>query len=423
MIFFGRLRGSVMTLLIGTVLSQLIMFAASPLLTRLYEPAIFGQYALLSVALSLVIVFVTGKYDIAVLLPKSDNDGWAIVCLAGGITILVTVIMASILLILLFMFGAYRISGLGFHTQSGWIGLIVLGCAMVFLSGWQAALFVWMNRLGHYRSIALSRVTQASVMVCSQIYLSFLLEGLQGLLLGTVLGLFACLIVQLLVVVRERSSLLPKLSDIKRVACEHSNLPLHTIPTDLIGALLAQFPVYYLGIRFSETAVGHYSLAQRTLLAPMQLISNSVGEVFRRHASATYAQNGECYLYFRRTVVILAIIASAVAVVTIFFASDLFALVFGESWRMAGEYSRIMVLMFALKFVVSPVSFMFLIVKRTRLAFLIHCLFLLLLTASFGIADSFVTTVPQALWLFVLVYSCMYIVYFLFSRHFSKVRV
>ena len=77
-----RLRGSVLTLLSGTALAQLILFAASPVLSRVYEPAAFGQYALLSLGLSLVTVLASGKYEIGVLLPEADEEAFALVVLA-----------------------------------------------------------------------------------------------------------------------------------------------------------------------------------------------------------------------------------------------------------------------------------------------------------------------------------------------------
>ena len=35
---------------------------------------------------------------------------------------------------------------------------------------------------------------------------------------------------------------------------------------------------------------------------------------------------------------------------------DLFDIVFGDKWRIAGEYSKIMILMFSIQFIVSPLT-------------------------------------------------------------------
>ena len=412
-----------MTLLTGSGLSQLIMFAAAPLLTRLYDPGAFGQYAILSFVLSFAVVFATGKFELAVLLPKTDEEGWALVCLAGGITIIVTLAGAVVFSGVLLTVGASWAHRLGVQTNIALVGFIVLSSAMVFLSGWQCVLFVWMNRLGNYRSISAARIVQAFVMVFSQICLSFAIGGLFGLLTGTVIGLSFCLLVQIAFVIRSQKNRIPKLVIIKQVARDYSNFPLHTIPTDLVGTLLVQFPIYFLGSRFSDEAVGYYSLAQRTLLAPMQLIASSVGDVFRQQASAIYLQSGECSAYFRKIAIKLAAIATAAGVAVLIFSPDLFAFVFGEKWRIAGEYSRILIVMYSLKFVVSPLSFMFIIAKRTRLDLALHITFLVILIGVFGAMSGFEISEPQAIALFVSVYSIMYVTYLILSIKFSKGNV
>lgn len=412
-----RLRGSVLTLLSGTALAQLILFAASPVLSRVYEPAAFGQYALLSLGLSLVTVLATGKYEIGVLLPEADEEAFALVVLAGGVAVAVSAVAAL---------GAWL--WLWFMAPAAWLGqqgsarygLVPLAAAMVLLSAWQAVLFVWLNRRRRYRAISLCRITHAVVMVVTQITLAATVGGLFGLLLGTVLGIAVCLLLQATSVHRDGLPPRPALTLLARMARAHGNLPMHSIPTDLIGTLLAQFPVFFLGAKFSDATVGLYSLAQRTLLAPMQLISNSVGEVFRTQAASQFAAEGQCSSLFRDTVRLLTVVAALAILVVALAGPALFAMVFGESWRAAGDYARIVIVLFALKFVVSPVSFMFLIARRTRLDFWLHLGFLVLLGLVFLVGQRFLDTVPAALALFVAVYSAMYLLYLALSWRFAR---
>ena len=412
-----RLRGSVLTLLSGTALAQLILFAASPVLSRVYEPAAFGQYALLSLGLSLVTVLASGKYEIGVLRPEADEEAFALVVLAGGVAVAVSAVAA--LAALLWLWVMAPAAWLGQHGSARY-WLVPLAAAMVLLSAWQAVLFVWLNRRGHYRAISLCRITHAVVMVGTQITLAANVGGLFGLLLGTVLGIAICLLLQVTSVHRDGLPTRPARALLSRMARAHANLPMHSIPTDLIGTLLAQFPVFFLGAKFSDATVGLYSLSQRTLLAPMQLISNSVGEVFRTQAARQFAAEGQCRNLFRDTVRLLTVVAVAAILVVALAGPDLFALVFGESWRAAGDYARIVIVLFALKFVVSPVSFMFLIARKTHLDFWLHLGFLTLLSLVFLIGRQFLDTVPAALALFVAVYSAMYLLYLALSWRFAR---
>lgn len=411
-----RLRGSVLTLLSGTALAQLILFAASPVLSRVYEPAAFGQYALLSLGLSLVTVLATGKYEIGVLLPEADEEAFALVVLACGVAVVVSAMAA--LGALLWLWLAAPAAWLGQHGSTRF-WLVPLAAAMVLLSAWQAVLFVWLNRRRRYRAISLCRITHAVVMVGTQIILAATVGGLFGLLLGTVLGIAVCLLLQATSLQRDGLPARPARALLSRMARAHANLPMHSIPTDLIGTLLAQFPVFFLGAKFSDATVGLYSLAQRTLLAPMQLISNSVGEVFRTQAARQFAAEGQCRDLFRDTVRILTVVAVAAILVVALAGPQLFAWIFGESWRAAGDYARIVIVLFALKFVISPVSFMFLIARKTRLDFWLHLGFLALLGLAFLVGRQFLDSVPAALALFVAVYSAMYLLYLALSWRFA----
>jgi O-antigen/teichoic acid export membrane protein len=219
-------RKSLFTLLTGSAFSQIILFGSSPLLTRLYEPSAFGQYAILSLFISLIVVFATGKYDIAIQLPKSNEDASALVWLAMTISTCVTVIIVSILMIGQITSGSAIWNVIGLNSPEFGIVFVLLVGASIFLTACQSTLFVWMNRQGAFKNISLARIVQAIVMVSIQILFSFLYNGVFGLLCGTVIGLASCLLFQLYFMLIERELLLrPKILLISRVAAEYSSLP------------------------------------------------------------------------------------------------------------------------------------------------------------------------------------------------------
>jgi O-antigen/teichoic acid export membrane protein len=415
----SKLRGAVLTLLTGTAFSQLVMVSASPFLTRLYAPSVFGEYATLSMVLSLVVVFATGKYELAVFLQTEHEKAWHAACLA----MTTAVLSATTLLVLswgIVLMMPSKLAEHFFFQDVDLFALIGTCYLLVILNASQSALFALMNRNGQFSGISIARVSQAVSMVGAQILFGIWDKGLFGLLCGTLAGLLACAFVQFSYAVRNNGQVFPDRRLMGEIARANKNLPLHTIPTDLIGSLLAQFPVYFLGANFSSAAVGYFSLAQRTLQAPMQLIANSIGDVFRQRASSMYAERGECRQYFLKIAGLLALLALFGCIVTVVWAVPLFSLVFGKQWETAGSFAAIMIFMFALKFIVNPISFMFLIVKRTGLDLGLHLAFLCILVLTFYQLNPKDVSVEDALWLFVSIYSAMYVVYFLISYRFSK---
>ena len=62
------------TLSLGILFSQLIIFAAMPILTRLYPPEIFASYALFMSLIGIMVHFFTGSYDLAIVTTGKEDD-------------------------------------------------------------------------------------------------------------------------------------------------------------------------------------------------------------------------------------------------------------------------------------------------------------------------------------------------------------
>ena len=66
--------GDVLKLVSGTTIAQLIGILASPILTRLYAPEAFGALALFTSITSILGVIACLRYELAIMLPESDED-------------------------------------------------------------------------------------------------------------------------------------------------------------------------------------------------------------------------------------------------------------------------------------------------------------------------------------------------------------
>jgi O-antigen/teichoic acid export membrane protein len=70
---------NVLTLMTGTTIAQAIPIAISPILTRIYTPEDFGVFALYMAIAAIISVVSTGRYEMAIMLPKRNEDVNAIV--------------------------------------------------------------------------------------------------------------------------------------------------------------------------------------------------------------------------------------------------------------------------------------------------------------------------------------------------------
>jgi O-antigen/teichoic acid export membrane protein len=99
-------------------------------------------------------------------------------------------------------------------------------------------------------------------------------------------------------------------------------------------------------------------------------VSASIGDVFRQEISECYLAGKHCRKVFISTFKKLAAVATPPFLVLLFFAPPLFALVFGEKWRVSGEYVQLMCPMFYLRFISNPLSLVAIIAQKNRFEFL-----------------------------------------------------
>ena len=83
---------NVLTLMTGSTLSQSIPIAISPILTRIYTPEDFGVYAIFLAIVTILGTIISGRYELAIMLPKKDEDAINIFALGLVITICLTVL-------------------------------------------------------------------------------------------------------------------------------------------------------------------------------------------------------------------------------------------------------------------------------------------------------------------------------------------
>lgn len=351
---------NVLTLMIGTSLAQAIPIAISPILTRLYSPDEFGLFALYMAVVSIAVVLVTGRYEQAILLPRQERDAAHIAVLV----VLLSGFVSACLLVVVILFKSQITFFLGNPELSPWLYWIP---ASTFLLGVYQGLNYWSNRKAQYKRLAISRTVQSGSVSLAQLGYSRI-EAL-GLVGGQVTGqvLAICAIVYL--IWREDHRLIRVLQPLRSLALarKYVNFPKYLIVAHGFNAASGQMPVLLLNALFSATTAGFFTLTQRVMAAPMALVAGALGEVFRQEASQAYIHQGNCIAIYRKTFKRLFVISILPFCTLFIIAPDIFALIFGVQWRVAGEYAQILVPKFFFDFVVGPLSAMFMIAEKQRL--------------------------------------------------------
>lgn len=366
-IFQGDFNRNVLTLMTGTGLAQLIPLAVTPILSRIYSPEQFGVLAMFMAIVSSLSVLATGRYELAIMLPRKDVDAINIAVLSTTINLLVSVF----LVLAVWAFNEPVSEAIGNTALSTWLYFVPLS---LLLNGIYLNLNYWCNRNKLYISMAQRRVLQSGGTSAMQLGLGIMRAGAAGLVIGSIFGQ-AVAAGMMANVVRHHRPQFWRVIDRRKMwvlAKRYKSFPQLLAPAHTLSALAICLPAIFINATFGLAASGFFMLAERVVGMPLSLVSASIGDVFRQQMGERYLAGEHCRTEFISAFRKLTAIATPPFLILLFFAPALFALIFGEKWRIAGEYAQIMCPMFYLQFVSNPLSLTAIVAQKNRFEFLWH---------------------------------------------------
>jgi O-antigen/teichoic acid export membrane protein len=360
----GPFLKPVVTLVGGTAAAQALVFAARPVLTRLFSPESFGVLTVFVTLVGIAPAFATGRYDDAILLPKRDKDAAALLGLALGLATL-----SALLLALLLPFRDAVAWAMG-EPAAGTALVLVPATALLCAGG--LALETWHTRFGRFRLLSGARLAQSTVVVGVQLGTGALaaagvvVEDGTLLVVGAALGfvvLFAALGLPAVRKVRRLGG--AAWADVRRLARRYGRFPRFTAPAALLNTLGSRAPVLLLAAFFGSGAVGQFGVAFGALALPLGVLTGAVGQVYGRDgAEAVRAGRlGPLALQVTRGLVAVAVYPALAVAAT---GPALFAFVFGEVWTEAGRYAQAVAVWAALAAVAVPLTRTFDLAERQK---------------------------------------------------------
>jgi len=404
---FGK---GVLTLITGTGFAQVLPIALSPILTRLYTPEDFGVFALYASVLAIIMVLVTCKYELAIIVPKRDIEAINLVAVTAGLSLLTSLALLGLVM----AFDEWIVLLLNNADIGLWLYAIPLATLIV---GCYHALNFWANRRTRYKDMAISRVIQSGVSGTVQLAGGLLKMGIIGLVLGQMIGQLLSTVVLVQSITGDERSLLRRIS-LKRMLCvarKYIGYPKYISPSQLMSVGSAELPLLLLTIFFGPTIAGFYSLAQRVMTAPLSLVANAIGDVYRQKAAEDYAKNGDCRNIFFGSIKRLLVFAVFPTLPVLLFGPSLFAFIFGDSWRTAGEIASVLSVLIFFQTVSSPLSSTVLLHGWLRLELSWQLSRLCLAALVFYLCHRAETGYQIAIIAHVFAFSCMYVLHTYFQ--------
>jgi O-antigen/teichoic acid export membrane protein len=402
---------NVLTLMTGTTIAQAIPIAITPILTRMYTPEDFGFLALFASLIALLGSIANGRYELAIMLPQEDEDAINIAALG-----LLIAFVASIILLIPVIFFNDQITSLLDNQEIGfWLYFVPF---VVLMTGLHNVLNYLNNRKKLYIDISKAKVYRATVKASVELGFGFIKSGATGLISGQVISQVVANY-RLAKNTKEHYDLTKiKKTEIKRLSKRYINFPKFSIWATLANNLSHHTTSIVIPIFYSVATLGFYSLAQRMLGLPSVLIGSAISQVFFKEASDEKQKTGNVINSFDKAVKKLLMISVPFFGLLMVVVEDLFALVFGEEWRIAGIYTMYLIPMFAVRFVVSAVSPVDTVMEKQKYFLYFNVVLMITTLALIFIAGSWAFT--NFLMLFSSTVMSVYITYGFILRKMAK---
>lgn len=360
--------GNVLKLSTGSAFAQALGILLSPVITRLFAPETYGLYSLFISVTSILGVIVCFRYELSVMLPKTDEEAANLLAVSLISTLIVTV--ATIVLILIMSDMIVRL--LNSPELKKYLCLIPIS---VFFSGVFMALNYWNSRTKNFGRLSIAQIVSSIVAQGAKLGAAFAGYVSGGVLIGAiVLGSFVSTSVLGERIWQDDHALFKSSIQWKKIGAgfkRYSKFPMVDSWGGLLNMVSWQLPIFFLSAFFSPIIVGYYALGTTVARLPMNIIGGAIAQVF--YQKACDAKNkGECTEVVENVYRRLVAIGLFPMLLLCLIGKDLFSTVFGHNWAEAGLYTQILAPWMFFTFISSPLSTLFAVFERQGSALIVH---------------------------------------------------
>lgn len=349
-------------ILSAVFLCQFISLLVLPIVARFVGPQGFGEYNYYLSYFILVSTFSTGKFEQAILLGQNASNAQSILSL----TLRVSFIISLVVPLFFFALSSYFAP---LSQFSIWFPFLIVA---IFSSGLYTAIYYYANWEKNFQQMA-------SMRMYSTISLNIMnfISAISGFeTLGLITGHFCSFLFPCVPFIKDLSlsTLIFRepLQTTLSLGSRFKNFPLFSVPAEFIGNFSRQLPLLFLGNAVGATAVAHFALTQRIVGLPMNLITSSLGDVLRERLIREQRYSGNCLPLFLKISLLLAALALLPFSLLYYFSAIIIAVFFGSNWSPSSIYLQWLIPSFFLRFIVSPVSYVFLVFEEQKTDLLLH---------------------------------------------------
>lgn len=365
----------------GNITARLITIFLTPVITRIYTPADYGVFNVFMSVIGITGALVTLRYSVTIPVARDEKlaDNLLKLCF------IITIILSLLWLLFVLLFGDY----ISIHFESeGLVSFLWLIPIVFFGKGVYEALNNWAVRYRDFKLITRTKLSQSVSSSIVKIGLGLLNIRPLGLLIGTIVSETAGVANIFSKLIRTRPQFFKEFSfpAIKSAAIRYKRFPLVQSWSQLLLSAGAQLPVLLLGFYYGIEVVGVFGLANSMIRLPMDLVGQSVSQVYFGEISKFGKENPKKIYNLTVTLLKRLLIVGIIPITLIALLGPwIFSLVFGAEWSDAGLYARLLSIYVLFAFLSSPVANIFNVYERMDIQLSLNVFRVILVTLVFVI--------------------------------------
>lgn len=384
----------------GSAIAQIITYALSPVISRLFHPEDFGIFGSFSAVTGIIGALITLDYSQALMLPKEKHVAINLYFLSVISTIIITILASIISIIKPSIF--YNL------TKTKGYGALLLFIITLLITGINNSLQAWAIRSKAFKRTSASQVIRSMGSSSSRIIFGFFKAGSLGLIISDVIAniLAGFSLVQLVISDLKTIKSSININKIKSLAKEYVDFPLFSASQNFVNAISSGLPVLLISKFYGLPAAGAYAFSINMLQAPMSLVLTALRQVLFQKACEFQHEGKALSILYMRTVATLFAIAIIPSLILFIWAPQIFTFIFGERWQLAGILARSLIIWMLFIFCNLPAVIFARIIRIQRFVFF-YDIVLLIIRATTLVVGGMYLKLTQTVMVFAIVGAVM----------------
>lgn len=392
---------NVSVLMAGTIVAQIINLLFIPILTRIFTPEEFGLYAIFNALASIYLVVTTLKMENSIYLADNTADLNRLLS-----TLVKSALILSFIIGVLIVLGAQNIySKIPLEGQHFYLALLTF----FYLATKTLQMYFFNHNIRNrkYSRAALSRVCGTVAMVCVTVVLSTINTSYYVLIAGVLSSAFVSLVILV------DANVLYKSFKLKMNFVFFKSFwrfPVFLVPASAMELFCSQAYIVGFARFFSDETLGQLGAYHRCVNGPTSIVDHSFLTALKEALSSKLKKKEPVLPTITKAALALTCLSAIPGAVLYFYGPEIFAIVLGSDWRVAGEYAQILLPMYILGLIVSPISVIFYMVDKQNIDLYMQILTLGLILFCLYMISSTKLDIHEALYLYSALYSLKYFV-------------